>query len=416
MSKVKLAIVSTHPIQYYAPLFKALSQGGTVHPRVFYTWSQVAEGAIQDRGFSRDVTWDVPLLDGYEYEFVENVAQHPTPERFWGIRNPTLTRRLREWGPDAVLVFGWRLYGHLRAMLHFAGRVPVLFRGDSTLLDKQPAVRDVFRTIMLRWVYRHVNLALAVGQNNRDYFIRYGVPPSSIAVAPHSVDVQRFAASDAAHDEEACQWRRQLGIPDDVPVVLYAGKFQPKKDVGLLLAAFIRSGLRAHLVLVGGGELEDELRGVASGHTRIHFCEFRNQRAMPTVYRVGDVFVLPSCGPGETWGLVLNEAMASGRPIIASSKVGAARDLVREGVTGWRFEAGQVDSLQRVLERAVGMGRGALLAMGREAQQVIAGWSTEATARRISEAIVSRVAISRPTAPELDSNPPGRLDTGRVRD
>lgn len=390
-STIKLAIISTHPIQYYAPIFRELARSEVVSPHVFYTWSQSESGTIYDRGFGQAVKWDIPLLEGYSYEFVPNVARHPGPGRFWGIRNPQLVRRIRDWGPDAILVYGWALWSHLRALGHFKGKVPVLFRGDSTLLDEQPPARALARRAVLRWVYRHVDLAIAVGQNNRDYFSRHGLSAAQIAFAPHSVDVARFADPDGAHENAAQARRRDLGIADEEPVIVYAGKFLPKKDPELLLSAF--GGVRrpAHLVFYGGGVLEGRLRVRAAGNARVHFRPFQNQLAMPTVYRVADLFVLPSRGPGETWGLALNEAMASGRAVIASSKVGGARDLIDPGINGWTFEAADIASLTAVLEAALALGRDGLRRMGDVAKRMSASWSTEVAAEKISNAVIQQV-------------------------
>src|SRR5262249_55824285 len=152
-------------------------------------------------------------------------------------------------------------------------------------------------------------------------------------------------------------------------------KFIDKKDPGLLLDAFTRTTHRAHLVLIGNGALEDTLRARAAGHRNVHFLPFQNQRIMPAVYRLSDLFVLPSRGPGETWVLALNEAMASGRPVIAGSKCGGARDLVDEGINGWVFESGDGEQLMRVLQTALALDRQALLSMGSNARAKSARWS-----------------------------------------
>jgi glycosyltransferase involved in cell wall biosynthesis len=385
--RLKLAIVSTHPIQYYAPIFRVLAQSSDIHPRVFFTWSQAA-AAVPDAGFGAAIQWDIPLLDGYEHEFVPNVAQRPGLEHFWGLRNPTLTRSIEEWGADAVLVFGWNLSSHLHALRYFKGRIPVFFRGDSTLLDMQPPLQRFARTMLLRWVYRHIDLAIAVGQNNSDYFVQHGVPLRRIAVAPHSIDTKRFAADELQHDATASRWRTELQIPEQALVLLYAGKLQEKKDPLLLLDAFLASDPSAHLVFCGNGVLEGEVRARANGHPRVRFLPFQNQSAMPAVYRLGDVFILPSRGPGETWGLALNEAMASGRPVIASSKTGGARDLVRERINGWTFESGNRAALVEVLAAVAGMDRPALRVMGEVAREASLGWSSETTAARIAQIVM----------------------------
>lgn len=385
MSKLKLAVISTHPIQYHAPLFGALALESDIHPRVFYTWSQAAQGPRFDAGFGDAIQWDIPLLDGYEYEFVPNISKRPNPERRGGVVNPALVHAIESWGADAVLIFGWNLSSHLRAMRHFKGRIPVLFRGDSTLLNPQPPWRSLARRVMLQWVYRHIDVAIAVGQNSADYFRWCGVPDSRIAWAPHAVDNARFIDASHASDAKVSHWRHDLGITADAPVFVFAGKFIEQKDPLLLMDAFFDLGGAAHLVFVGGGPLEQSLRDRAQARANIHFLPFQNQRAMPAVYRLGDIFVLPS--RSETWGLALNEAMASGRPVIAGSRVGGARDLVKPGVNGWVFESADRKALTCCLRNAADIGVDRLRRMGQEAKTLIKDWSIEIAADKIAGAV-----------------------------
>jgi len=389
--KAKLAIIATHAIQYYAPLFRILSSNDSLDVRVFYTWSQTVSGERADSGFGRTIRWDVPLLDGYNYEFVANVAKRPGTDHFWGLRNPTLIAIVERWGADAIFVIGWNSWTHLNVMRHFKCKTPVFFRGDSTLLDRRPLLRATARRIVLRWVYRHIDIALAVGRNNYDYFVWCGVPRERIVFAPHSVDIERFSRADAGYRERALAWRRELAIGDDAVAIIFAGKLQRKKDPLLLLDAFIQRDFGCHLVFIGDGELEGRLRAVAKGQQNIHFMPFQNQSLMPAVYRLGDVFVLPSCGPGETWGLALNEAMASGCAIIASTAVGSARDLVVQGVNGWVFEARSLPSLMRVLRGAVALGRDGLRLMGEQGRRAVARWSTEEAGTRIGAAVLQLI-------------------------
>jgi len=389
MPQCKLAIVCTHPIQYYAPVFRALAQISGIEPRVFYTWSQTASESIFDPGFGTELKWDIPLLEGYAYQFVENVSPRPGPDHFSGLKTPTLTREIEEWRPDALLVYTWNSFSHLQVLRHFKGRLPVLFRGDSTLLDRRVWWHAMLRRMFLTWVYSHVDVAIAVGSNNRDYFLWCGVPAARIALAPHSVDTIRFAADSERRQALAAGWRRELGIGPDEAVILFAGKLQPKKNPALLIEAFRAIAPRSHLVFVGNGELESELKAKAERIPNIHFMPFQNQSAMPAVYRLGDVFVLPSQGPEETWGLALNEAMASGRAVIASTKVGGARDLVQPGENGWIFESGNLEALQDVLRTALERGQAGLRTMGKVAQAQSVHWSSEESARRIGEAVLS---------------------------
>jgi glycosyltransferase involved in cell wall biosynthesis len=388
----RLAIVSTHPIQYYAPVFRALTASHLLDVRIFYTYSQAAHHGVYDSGFGADVQWDIPLLEGYEYQFVHNVAARPGLDHFGGLNTPTLAPEIAAWDPNAVLVYTWNSRSHLQALRSFKGKIPVLFRGDSTLLDHRPWWRALLRRVFLTWVYSHVDAAIAVGTCNREYFAWCGISPDRIALAPHSVDTARFAADSAGHDQLAARWRRELGIEAGAVVILYAGKLQPKKNPHLLLNAFSAVDAAAHLVFVGNGELEQDLKANAKSNNRVHFMPFQNQSVMPAVYRLGDFFVLPSQGPEETWGLALNEAMASGRPVIASTKVGGACDLIHEDRDGWIFESGDQAALADLLRKAVARGRVGLHAMGQAAQASSAQWSTEASAQRIGEAVLRLLA------------------------
>lgn len=387
MKRTRLAIVLTHPTQYYAPVFRALAASTVVDCKVFYTWSNVAEGTVPDGEFGKAIRWDIPLREEYEHEFVPNVATRPGVDHIAGIRNPELIPRIAGWGAEAVLVFGWNLASHLGVMRHFKGKLPVFFLGDSTLLDELSPMRSLARWLVLTWVYRHVDVAIAVGENNRDYFRRFGVPAERILIAPHSIDTDRFGADTVPHQALIANWRSQMKIREGEVVFLFAGKLTHKKNPLLLLRAFLQLGGPGHLVFCGNGDLEGALKASAAGCERVHFLPFQNQSVMPAVYRLGDVCVLPSQGPGETWGLALNEAMACGRPVIASTRVGAARDLVDDGVTGWVFESGNQVQLQTVLGLAMRLGTDGLRKRGESARRIGHRWSSAASASRIAEIV-----------------------------
>jgi glycosyltransferase involved in cell wall biosynthesis len=343
---MRLAIVTTHPIQYYAPLFMLLAKEPGIELKVFYTWSQTRQGPKYDQDFGKMIEWDIPLLDGYLYEFIENTAPDPGVHHFNGIVNPNLQNKIREWKPGFLLVIGWNFRSHLSALRHFKGKIPVLFRGDSTLLDEKPGPKRILRRIFLKWVYSHVDYALYAGKNNHDYFLKHGLKESQLYWVPHSIDNNRFSVPDNL-DLESGQWRRELGVVEDDLVVLFAGKLESKKDPDFMIR--LAQNLidpKLKLIIVGNGKLEKELKAKGSKDKRIIFLDFQNQQKMPLVYRLCDIFVLPSIGPGETWGLAVNEAMACKRPVIVSDKTGCAPDLVEENGTGWVFEPGEKGDLK----------------------------------------------------------------------
>jgi glycosyltransferase involved in cell wall biosynthesis len=193
------------------------------------------------------------------------------------------------------------------------------------------------KTALLRRVFSWPSGFLVVGSANRAYYRRFGVDLARLYACPHSIDMRRFSEPAVALEQEAARWRSELGIAPEQKVLLFAGKFEPKKRPTDLMRTVARRQDRAVvLVMVGGGELQGEVNSLAAADpSRFRVLPFQNQSRMPIVYRLGDVFVLPSAH-GETWGLAVNEALACGRPVIVSDRVGCAADVIDQSC-GWVF-------------------------------------------------------------------------------
>jgi glycosyltransferase involved in cell wall biosynthesis len=351
---VRLAVVLSHPTQYYSPWFRWLRAHTALELRVFYLW-QAGVSAQPDPEFLKTFQWDVDLLSGYEHEFVPNVARSPGSDRFWGLRNPTLTSRLAEWRPEAVLLFGYAYATHLRLILWARRRgVPLVFRGDSHLLGRPSP--GGWQVGLLRLLYRQFAAVTWVGKANRDYFATLGVPANRLFFAPHAVNHELFNPARPEHQAAAAALRRELGIASTTRVVLFAGKFLPAKQPRELLEAFLSLHLPGTaLVMVGDGPESAALRerARASPGGGVYFLPFANQSEMPARYLLADVFVLPSRGLYETWGLAVNEAMHLGLPCLVSDRVGCQQDLVSDGETGWVFRADDPAHLRVKLSAAL---------------------------------------------------------------
>ncbi len=375
----RLAIITTHPIQYNAPLFKLLAARGVISIKVFYTWGEGVLENKHDPGFGKTIEWDIPLLQGYDYCFVNNVAVRPGSGHFNGIKNPTLQTEIKNWGADAVLVYGWAFNSHLAALRYFFKKIPVFFKGDSTLKDEKSGLKKGLRRLLLKWVYGFVDKALYVGRANKAYFLKHGIKENQLVFAPHAVDNNRFEENEFSV-EAASALREQLGIKKEELVFLFAGKMEAKKNPLLLVRVFI--DLQAEgvqLVMVGNGILEDKVKELAGGNKNIHFLAFQNQTKMPAVYQLADVFVLPSSGPGETWGLAINEAMASGKAVLVSDACGAAADLVVQAKNGFCFESGNKESLKEKMKQLINH-KLLLPKMGAASLDIIQDWSFEKNA------------------------------------
>jgi len=354
----RLAIITTHPIQYNAPLFELLSKRNKIDIKVFYTWGETVLKQKYDPGFGKVIKWDIPLLEGYEYEFLANISADKGSHHFKGIDNPDIIERINNYHPDAVLVYGWSFKSHLKVLRYYKNKIPVLFRGDSTLLDKKSWILSLKRNLFLRWVYRHIDFVLYVGKNNYDYFRKAALSKGQLIFAPHAVDNQRFECASDSCKKKATGFREKLNIAPSHLVFLFAGKLEPKKDPELLLKAFAQANLTesVHLVIVGNGELENKLKEDFGKGKNIHFLDFQNQTDMPAIYEMSDVFILPSKGPGETWGLSVNEAMANGKAVIVSDKCGCAIDLVENEMNGYIFQADNLKQLKNTLEQICASG------------------------------------------------------------
>ncbi|MBL7703051.1 MAG: glycosyltransferase family 4 protein [Ferruginibacter sp.] len=377
----RLAIVTTHPIQYYAPVFSRLAKQEGLEIKVFYTWQK--EAAKFDRDFGKDIEWDIPLLDGYDHSFVSN--NNNTGRSFFDVKNPGLIKAIEDWNATAVLVIGWNYLSHLKAMFHFKNRIPVLFRGDSTLLDENGSIKKIARRIFLKWIYRHIDQALYVGTANKAYFLKHGVKESQLVFAPHAIDNGRFSQLTNAQETFIKDTRKSFGIATDDTTIVYCGKLLTKKNP-LLLAQAVKeiNNEKLHVIFVGDGVLEQELKQAITGYANMHLLSFQNQSMMPAIYRLGEIFCLPSAGPGETWGLAVNEAMACGRAILVSDKVGCTADLVQEGINGYSFRSNDINDLEDKINRMIS-DKDRLASMEAASARLIEVWNFDAIATAIKK-------------------------------
>ncbi|WP_291721749.1 glycosyltransferase [Bernardetia sp.] len=375
----KLAIITTHPIQYYAPIFKLLSERQKIDICVFYTWGEDVLKDKFDEGFGKKIEWDIPLLEGYNYKFLENIATDKGSHHFKGIDNPTIIEDIKSYEPNAILVFGWSYKSHLKVIRYFSNKISVWFRGDSHLLTTISPVKKVARKLFLTWLYSHIDKAFFVGTNNKSYYKHAGVSDTKLTFAPHAIDNSRFTPTDE-NVAVANKWREELGIQENELVWLFAGKFEAVKQPQLLIQAFIERGKnKEHLILVGNGHLEEELKEQTKNRANIHFLPFQNQSKMPIIYLLADVFLLTSVS--ETWGLAINEAMAAEKAIIASTKVGCAIDLIQDNENGFVFQSENVQSLKEAMNKITSQRQAK--DMGRLSSQIIQNWSFEKIAQTI---------------------------------
>lgn len=338
---MRLAVLTSHPVQYYAPLFRELAQRVDTH--VFF--AHRATAAQQSAaGFGVAFDWDIDLTDGYGNEFLTNLARSPGTGSVNGYDTPQIGSRLRAGGFDALLVTGWHLRSYWQGIAAARRQgLAVLVRGDSQLETPRSRLRRTAKDLLYPALLRAFDAALYVGTRSKAYYRHYRYPDSRLFYSPHCVETARFSAG--ATDFAGLALRRELGIGNTDAVVLFAGKLTPFKrplDVVDAVAQLRQGGRSIRVMVAGSGALDQELRARASSAgVPLHMLGFRNQSEMPQTYAAADVLVLPSTGR-ETWGLVCNEALASGTPIVVSDAVGCAPDLAADGSVGRVFEVGNI--------------------------------------------------------------------------
>ena len=348
---IRLAILASHPVQYYAPMFRELAKRVDLH--VFYAHSATPEQQAA-AGFGRAFEWDIPLTEGYSFSFLNNISKRPGTDWFGGCDTPEIYDLLKGGHFTVVLTLGW----HLKSMIQgvFAAKrlgLPILVRGDSQLSTPRSLMKRWVKALAYPILLRAFDAALYVGKNNYNYWRAYGFPTDRLFHSPHCVETERFARGATLEARSAL--RKRLNINPASFVVLFAGKLLPFKrplDVVRAVAMVRAEGLDCRVMVAGSGPLEAELIHEAKAtEVPLDLLGFQNQSEMPAAYAAADLLVLPSTGR-ETWGLVANEALASGLPIAVSDQVGCAPDLATNSLAGRTFEMGQVASLADVIIRS----------------------------------------------------------------
>jgi glycosyltransferase involved in cell wall biosynthesis len=354
----RLACIVTHPIQYQAPMFRYLAIDPAISLTVFF-FTDLSAGPHYEPGFQAQVHWDTPL-GGYPHRFLAR-SGHDGRLSFWRPAVRGLWRLLAEGRFDAIWVHGYAHQALLRTILYArACGAGVMLRGDSRCGAPPPsAARRRIKRMLLPRLFGQIDAFLAIGSANRDYYRSYGVSDDRIFMTPYAVDNDFFTSRASAASERREALRAELRLAPDRPVILYAGKLQRLKRVHDLIAVCAalksdQSRLAPSLVIVGEGEERAALETCARAFQldSVRFAGFRNQTELPAFYDLCDLFVLPS--ENEAWGLVLNEVMNAGKPVIASDQVGAARDLIREGVNGHVFPAGDLAALRNRIAGVLG--------------------------------------------------------------
>ena len=343
----KIAVVTSHPIQYQAPLFRAISQQSDIDLTVYFGCDYGSNATKVHPGFGKAFAWDIPLLDGYKHVFLKN-SKADVGVDDWRLDGPELKSYFESNQYDAVIVFGWNKVLFWQA-IWWAKKynISLILRAESNLKHTQSWLTKWIKKVSFPILFKQFEAFMSIGSHNSELYRHYGVQKKAIHDAPYCVDNDFFAEGATKSAIKAGQLRVSLGIPESDTVFLFMAKFVDRKRPLDLIAAAVKNKecRNFHVILVGGGELMEACQSAITANQldNVHLVGFINQTELPTYYAAADVFVLPS--HYETWGLVLNEAMACGLPSIVSDTCGATQDMIIEGETGYSYPMGDVQQL-----------------------------------------------------------------------
>jgi glycosyltransferase involved in cell wall biosynthesis len=351
--KLRLAIVVSHPIQHFAPWYRELAKLPGLDLKLFYCCDWGAE-SYRDRDFGVDIKWDIPLLEGYEFDFLP-ITRRPKSKSFWGLDNPRVVDALNVFNPDVVKLYGYASRTNWRvARWTRTHRKPLMIYSDSNDRGAVPVWKRALKRAIVGYFYRHVDGAFYVGDNNFAYHARYGIPAQRLFYGMLPVD--RSALLKAVPDmlETRASIRKELGIPQDAFVVLLCGKLTKGKrpmDLVEAVTQCVTDQYKIWALIVGDGPERATVQEYCKRHgvKDLRWTGFVNQTQIAKYYAAADCLAVTS--EKDSHPLVITEAGTFGLPVVVSDSVGCIgpNDTARPGENAFIYPCGDLESLKKIL-------------------------------------------------------------------
>jgi glycosyltransferase involved in cell wall biosynthesis len=344
--KKNILVFTTHPIQYQVPLFKLLSKNKNLNVKVIYASNHGAINSI-DKDFQVKFSWDINMFNGYNYEILEKKINVNS----FFLNTNKIYSKFREKKIDLCLILGWNNLFYLKAIFwSFFFGVPIIARAESNLLKKDSLIKKTLKKIVFYIFFKLFHKFLYIGKANYDFYKNYGVSNEKLIPGPYSVDNNFFNNFKI----NKIKIKSELKISKNKIIYIFSGKFIPRKrplDILYAILDLREKKLNYHFIFIGDGQQKKECIDFAKKNclSNITFLGFVNQRKIREYYAIADIIIMPS--EYETWGLAVNEAMASGCACIVSNKCGCFKDLVYtrgEKKNGFIYQVGDIAKIKEL--------------------------------------------------------------------
>ena len=342
--KPKVLMVATHPVQYQVPWFQDLHSNLSDYEfEVLYL--TIPDADKQGVGFGQSFQWDIPMFDGYKWTRVktEDLKGDLSLDKFFSLRLKNTRHIIQAINPDALILTGWQCLGLVQVLRCCRQlKIPCLIRAESNSLKPRAHYKNLIHRLLLGQYDKY----LSIGTANRNFYLSNKIKAGDIFSCPYFVDNEFFNNESTQYKDQRVSLQDKWHIAENAFCFCYVGKLNAKKRILDILCALKKLNDReVCLLVVGSGELMQKAKDYAKQHNlNVSFTGFLNQSELPAVYSLSDCLILAS-DYDETWGLVVNEAMACGLPAIVSKRCGCHLDLIRNGITGYSFEFGNIDDL-----------------------------------------------------------------------
>ena len=356
---IKLAILLTHPVQYFAPVFRELAQQPNLQLKVFFGCNH---GVMprEDPNFGVVFQWDCQPTAGFEHKFLS----YNSLEDLKGFRGIRLAAKaftaINRYQPDAVLIFAYSpaFITASTLLLYLAGHKLMLRAETTDEALSRSYIKDKIRQLFLSFYYRQFTHFFPIGTDSINHYLRMGVDKSRMTLAHYAIDTEFFQKQVDFWLPQRETLRANAGIGEQDHVLIYCGKMFPPKNPLIIPDALENLSpvekQKIWFFAVGDGELREEFERrikVQLGERAI-FVGFKNQSELGRYYAIADTLILPS-QTGETWGLVVNEALHFGLKIIVSNKVGCAKELIRDIKLGRIFSSSNFLELAKIISQEI---------------------------------------------------------------